>query len=159
MMGLRSGFWLISRPYAPSRRSRAKWGSFPSDMRRSTTSGSIPSRPRTMRRPGEGLERHVCTSRTNAASARRQRLRIASSLGRTPPGVKARARGCWPMTLDVPASYPPRPEHMRRTPVPPPPSTTVRSPVFFSGQDAIRVQHLREESDVAARRESDACSA
>jgi len=54
MMGLRSGLVLMSRPYAPSCRSVAKCGSLPSDMRRSTTSGSMPSSPSTRTRGEDG---------------------------------------------------------------------------------------------------------
>src|SRR2546427_764987 len=48
------GSQLASRPYAPSRRSFAKFGSWPSESSRSTVSGSTPSRPSTITRARDG---------------------------------------------------------------------------------------------------------
>ena len=76
MIGLSIGLLLSSRPYAPSCRSRAKFGILPSDISRSTVSGSMPSRPRTMIFPGAELPWHPPTRRRTRATANHRCKRI-----------------------------------------------------------------------------------
>src|SRR2546426_1684751 len=85
MIGLSSGGLLISRPYAPSCRSLAKFGILPSAMSRSITCGSIPSRPTTSRRARGASERQPSARSarriTTSDGARLMRLRYAEGRG------------------------------------------------------------------------------